>query len=293
MIKVLITGASGLLGGGLIKTRPKDVKLILASYEKRTICPDPKVKHLALDITRKEEVIKKISKEKPHIIIHAASLGNVDLCEKNKKKAWEVNVEGTRNIIEAAQKVKAKIVYPSSNAVFSGQEAPYREEDEPKPVNFYGQTKYTAEILVQNAHLPFLLTRLITMYGWHLATARENPVTWLLKKVKLVNDVFFNPLYYLDAGEALWGLIKKQKEGIYHIAGAQRTNRYLWGILTAEVFGLEPSLIKPVASSYFKELAPRPKDTTYRIEKIKQEIGFKPKNLKEGLSHMRDNPLNL
>ncbi len=299
MKKILITGASGLLGSGLIKTRPKDFELILVCYEKRNNYKHPKVKNLSLDITNKNDVLEKVSKEKPNVIIHAASLGNVDLCEKEKEKARKVNVEGTENVIEAAKKIRSKIVFTSTNAVFNGQKAPYREEDKPSPLNYYGKTKYQGEIFVQKSSLPFLIVRLITMYGWPQTASRENPVTWLLsrlinkEKVKLVNDIYFNPLYNLDAAEAIWRLIQKNKTGIYHIAGKERTNRFDWGIVEAKIFGLNSSLINPVPNSFFKDIAPRPYDTTYNISKIKKEIGFKPKSLKEGMTHMRNHPLKI
>ena len=106
------------------------------------------------------------------------------------------------------------------------------------------------------------------MYGWNLDVERKNPVTWLIdllkkkKQVNMVDDIFSNPLYVKDCADVIWKIIELDKEGVFHVAGEDEMSRYDFACITAEVFGLDKSLIKPVKNSFFEGIAPRPVNTT-------------------------------
>ena len=105
-------------------------------------------------------------------------------CEKNKKVAYKINVKGTENMIKVCYKNKAKLIFISSNAVFDGSNPPYSEKSKVHPVNYYGKTKVISEKMIMKSNVDYAIVRLILMYGWNHPKERENPVTWLINKLK-------------------------------------------------------------------------------------------------------------
>lgn len=288
MKKILITGSHSLLGLGLIKTKPNNIHVFPTVHRKIN------ASQIQLDVTDKKNVKSVFQTIQPDFVIHSASISDVDYCEKNKKEARSVNIRGTKNIIEQCKIYKSKIIFISSNALFDGNKDTYKESDIPHPLNYYGKTKLIGENLVKESTIPFVIARLMTMYGWQPKGARPNPVTWLLKKLRntkkviIVNDVYLNPLYNLDAAKIIWKLIEKNKQGIYHVAGNQKINRFDWMKKTAIIFGQNKELIAPVLSNYFEnKIAKRPLQTVFSIEKTKKELQITPKNISLGLNHMK------
>ncbi len=281
---ILITGGTGLLGKALIETNPS-YNIIPTYFPNK---PDTKTGVFnELNITDKDKVLSSIKLVNPDVIIHTAAIGDVDYCEKNKDKSWATNVEGTKNIIEAAKECNAKIIYISSNAVFDGSNPPYREEDRVNPLSYYGETKVVCERLVRNSGLDYAIVRAILMYGWNNPLERQNMLTWILGSktpLKIVDDIYSNPLLATNCAEAIWAIIKKKRTGIYHVAGADCMSRYDFALKIVEVFGLDIS-ISPVPDSYFG-FAPRPLNTCLCTEKMTLEL-VKPISVYEGLNILK------
>lgn len=280
--KIVFTGITGLLGGYFLKKKQPRYEVIGISSKD-------------FDVTDKKKVIDFINKINPAVIVHAASLGNVDYCEKHPDEAIKVNVEGTKNIIEATKRVKGKIIFLSSNAIYDGENPPYHEESRPNPIDVYGKTKAKGEKLVKESNLDFVIVRLITMYGWPQVGGRANPVSWIIENLKkgerisVVSDIFNNHLYAASAAAVLWKIIEKNiKRDVYNIAGADNISRYDLALKVAEIFKLDPSLITPVSSSFFKNIAKRPRDTSFNTKKMEKKLGIKPLSIDEGLRLMRE-----
>lgn len=295
---VLLTGGTGLLGLALMGLRPKKYQIVATynNFHKKDLPIFSNCQFVKLNIINNKEVVKLFSKIKPNILIHAASLGNVDFCEKNKKKAWQVNVLATRNLISACKNYHTKMIFTSSNAVFDGINPPFKETDQTNPLDYYGKTKVRIEKDLIKSKISYCIVRLMTMYGWNHPQERANPVTWLLeqltqkKTIKIVNDIYNNHLYIKDAAKAVWQIIKLNKLGIYHIAGSESISRYELSLRVAKIFNYDPGLILPVNSSFFPSLAPRPKNTTFDITKISQNLKINFLNPSQGINDMKNNP---
>lgn len=250
------------------------------------------VEYYHLDVTIEKDVIEFFKLEQPDVVVHTASIGSVDFSQKHKDETRLVNVGGTKNVVEGAKACNAKFIFISSNAVFDGENSPYKEEDPLKPINYYGELKVEGERIVATSGLPYAIVRPILIYGWNDPNERPNPVTWLLskledrQKVKIVDDVYCNPLLANNCAEAIWSVILNDRKGIYHIGGRDRVNRFDFAVCAAKAFGLDYELITPVPSSYFKNIAHRPKDTTYSTKKMQEELGVRPIGIKEGLEIM-------
>lgn len=175
-----------------------------------------------LDITQKDKVKEKILGISPDIIIHAAAYTDVDGCEKHPEVAAKVNVEGTRNISEAAAQANAALVFISTDYVFDGaQKIPYREEDAVNPISAYGKSKAEAEKIVSGLK-QYLIIRSSFLFGQGkrgfveaiLEQAKKN------KTVKVVCDKYGTPTYVNDLAAAILSLCAMMPQGLLHITNA-------------------------------------------------------------------------
>jgi len=294
-MKVLITGGTGLLGQALIATAKVDHQLSILHLRDYPV-PGNGVEVVVLNVLERERLTEFFATRDFDVMIHAAGIANVDQVERHFEKAWESNVVGTQNVVDLACKRDIRLVYVSSNAVFDGRHAPYREGDSTNPMNRYGRIKVECEGIVRRMCPEALIVRPILMYGWHLPQGRANPVTWLIERLgrgeptNLVTDVYENPLWSHHCAEVIWRAIQFDKTGTFHVAGKDIVNRYEFAKLVAAVFGLDASLLHPVDSSFFPAIAPRPKNTSFLTERMQGELGMEPLSLREGLERMRSLP---
>jgi dTDP-4-dehydrorhamnose reductase len=292
-MKVLVTGGSGIVGRYLLRQITGQVEAVATYFKNRDFQRIQDVEYYHLDVTVEKDVVDFFKAEQPDVIVHTASVGSVDFSHKHRDRARFVNVGGTRNVAEGAKVCNAKFIFISSNAVFDGENSPYKEEDPLKPINYYGRLKVEGEQIVAASGLEYAIARLILIYGWNYPNERPNPVTWLLSRlkhrqeVKIVADVYCNPLLAGNCAAAICSLILNGRNGIYHIGGRDRVSRFDFAVCAAKAFNLDYKLITPVPSSYFKNIAPRPKDTTYLTKKMEEELRVRPIGIREGLDTMK------
>ena len=162
-MKVLITGSGGMLG--------TDLALKLASkYEVAGVGRRP-VSHLRIpyhtvNLSNSKTTLEFILDLKPEAILHAAAMTEVDLCETERRAALEENLETTRHVTDAANRLKALVIYFSTDFVFDGQKSgPYTEEDVPHPLSVYGQTKLLAEKYLRLRGRRYFILRTSWLFG--------------------------------------------------------------------------------------------------------------------------------
>jgi dTDP-4-dehydrorhamnose reductase len=287
-MKCLITGGSSLLGRALLFTKPANVEVEATWY---TNYVGPQAGH-QLNITDKSQVRYLFDRVQPELVIHCAANGSVDFAEKNYSTAALVNVDGTENILLAARDYYAKIIYISTNAVFDGENSPYSEASECHPINAYGSIKRQAELKVIQYRSDWQIIRPFLLYGWPWPGGRPNWATLVLDKLskgeslKLVRDVIWQPTYAQDCARAIWQLSIEAPGGVYHVASDERVTLYEFGQKVAKVWGLDAGLLRPVGSEEFTGMAPRPRDTTYNLDKIKG-LGVELDGIEAGLEQMK------
>jgi dTDP-4-dehydrorhamnose reductase len=285
--KLLVTGASGLLGSRMVEPAKHNYEVI-PLHNTRPLHSNS----LRLDITNLSEVLSLFNKLKPHMVIHTASETNVDKCETQKEQAWRINVEGTRNIAFACSKVGAKLVYISTDYVFDGEKGNYTEQDKPNPINYYGVTKFEGESQVVQHCKNYVILRTSVLYGWH--PWKQNFVTWVINSLKqnkeltVVEDHYNTPTLADNLAEMALEAVQKDLRGLYHASGSQRISRYEFAKQTAKIFNLDQNLVKPIKMSQLTAwIAKRPKDSSLNTDKIQKQLKTKLLNVTEGLNRMK------
>lgn len=291
--RLLITGGTGLLGVALQESAPKDFNGFSIYFPERALPKTLPFSVLAADVTDRKQMQSVFEWARPDVVIHTAAIGSVDFAEKNREQTRKVNVGGTEVVAALCEIFKSRLIYISSNAVFDGRTPFYSETAPVNPINYYGQLKVEAENIVKGSKVPWAIVRPILMYGWPYPGERDNPVVWWIrslkdgKPIKVVDNVFNKPLPAWSCAEVVWKVIQQNRSGIYNAAGKDHLSLYQFALQTAEIFDLDARLITPVPDSYFPEIAPRPRDTSFDTTKMETELGVKTVGVKEGLARMK------
>jgi dTDP-4-dehydrorhamnose reductase len=295
--RLLIIGSTGLVGSKVASLAANNG---FESYNTQHIRKVPSQDFVELDITDRGPTLELVGKIRPRVIVNTAAVTNVDYCETHKEEAQRVNVEGVKNLAEAAQKSRTRLIHVSTDYVFDGTVGHYEEADTPNPIQHYGRTKLDAEKVVSN--LPsFAIARPSVIFGWAPVHSTEesgsskpmNFAMFVLDKlkrhepVKAIRDQYASPTFADNLGEALLRLAKAQDNGIFHIAGRSCLSRYEFAIKLAETFGYSSKQVEPVYAGEFKQLAPRPKNSCLRVEKAQRSLGMSLLTADQGIEEMR------
>ena len=284
-MRTLIIGASGCVGGILYQDFPK-LGDVWGTY-----CSHPWNNLVPLDITRPVDVLRLFEEFQPDLVLQPAAQPNVDGCEENPAESHRVNVEGTRNVVEAIRRTKAKYVFFSSDYVFDGKSGPYGEEDLPNPIQVYGRHKLEAERVIQERLDNFLVIRVHGIFGWE--RQGKNFVVRLIellsqaKTMTVPSDQIGSPTYAPNLSDALRELVLKDTRGIYHLVGSTVIDRYSFARLAAMVFHLDARLLIPKTTADLKQKAARPLKSGLRIDKVQRELAIRLWSAEESLRHMK------
>lgn len=287
-MKIIILGASGPIGYYLLQELKTNGYLVVSTYFTNKIFEEIEYK---LDITDQESTKNLITNINPDIVIDTVALSGVDLAETNIDLADKVTVQGTQNVIDACKLTKSKIVYVSTTAVYGNGRTIFSEEDIPRPVNYYGITKRTAEEVVMKSGLDYMILRTDHPYGWIEKGQKKNSVVRALETLKAGNilkeiiDWHSVPAYLPDLAVVTRKLIENDEFGIFNVTGPDYINRYEWSLKVADIFGLPKKLIVPIKSDELKLPAKRG-NANVSNKKLTERTGFVMKGITEGLSDM-------
>ena len=200
-MKLLVTGGSGKLGSELVKVFPGSLH---PTHEK-------------LGLSDRELLFEFIKETVPGVIIHCAAITGIRACEENKELAWQTNVQGTENLVDACiqHNKSCYFVYVSTACVFYGDKGDYIETDIPHPKNFYALTKLLSEFVVKRAGIPkWLIIR--TNFA-----AREK---WAYPKA--FTDRFGTYLFADDLASAIKSLVVQNLTGVVHVCGEEKLSMF-------------------------------------------------------------------
>ncbi|MFO7888941.1 MAG: dTDP-4-dehydrorhamnose reductase [bacterium] len=293
MKTICITGGNGLLGSKLVMAAKDQYRIINIDLAASALCPVENLFYYQVDITDKEKITNLIDDIKPECVFHTAALTNVDACEREKNKAWDINVLGTENLIQACQSFPCKFIHLSTDYIFNGNNGPYSEDDLPSPISVYGKTKLESEKIVQNNFKDYIIARTMILYGY-FPGVRKNFITWLIDQlqqrntIQIVTDQYGTPTLADDCAEALLTLFKKNARGIYHTAGRDLINRYDMAKKLIDIFEFKNTFLSPITSDQLNQDAPRPLNSGLKTDKIKKEYGIYFSSIEEGIALVKE-----
>ena len=259
MRRILVTGASGILGGYLLRhlsrqgmssinwsgTRDGDGlnRVDLADYAAATIA---------------------FRAAAPDVVLHAAAMARVADCHRDPQRAREVNVAGTALLTDLCAKAGVRLVFVSTDMVFDGERAPYRETAPPSPLSVYGRSKAEAELaaLAQpgNAVVRLSLlfgpsrTRQLSFFDEQVRALREG------RSIALFEDEWRTPIDLATAAQALTELALSDAEGTFHLGGPERLSRLEMGRRLAGGLGIDPERVRSNRRTDAATAEPRPRD---------------------------------
>ena len=263
-MKVLVTGIGGQLGHDVVRELERRGHEVVG------------VGRGEMDITDAGKVREVIGACAPDAVIHCSAYTAVDRAEEESDLCRQVNVEGTKYIASACAKLDCKMIYISTDFVFSGEgERPWETEDEAGPINVYGKTKDEGELEVKSRLDKYFIVRISWVFGWNgnnfvktmLRIGKENGA------VKVVADQMGSPTYTQDVAVLLADMVQTERYGVYH---ASNEGFCSWYEFAKEIFRaaeMHEVSVTPITSDEFPTKAKRPFNSRMSKEKLIKE-GF-------------------
>ena len=195
-MKILITGSNGLLGQKLVhKLKNKNnIELFASSKGENRIYDKSNYKYISLDVTNETRVSKIIQEINPDVVINTAAMTNVDDCEDKKTDCIDLNVNAVLFLANACFNTGTHLVHISSDFIFDGKSGPYKENDSPNPLSFYGKSKLDSENLLNEHKVDSTILRTIVVFGVGENLRKNNFVLWAISSLKNRNML----RYYLS-----------------------------------------------------------------------------------------------
>ncbi|MBC7947996.1 MAG: SDR family oxidoreductase [Chitinophagaceae bacterium] len=290
-MKILITGANGFLGHYLTEQLLRADHLVIATGKGESRLPfggNSNFLYQSMDFTDPFSVHDAMTTHAPDVVVHAGAMSKPDECEQNQWRAYITNVEATVTMLVNAEEHRCFFVFISTDFVFDGEKGMYSEDDSPNPVNFYGKTKLEAEEAVFEYEYDWAIVRTVLVYG-KPQSGRSNILTMVREKLdmgesyRVVDDQVRTPTYVEDLASGIVSIIEKRAKGVFHISGEDTLTPYQMACETAQLLGLNSSLLTRATAADFSQPATRPPRTGFVIEKAKKLLGYKPISFSEGL----------
>lgn len=275
MTRILVTGASGLLGLNFCLQYAGQHEIMGLTHSLPLSGTPFKV--IQADLTQPDVAIKVITATGPVLIVHCAAAANLEVAEANPALAWRLNAEVPGEVAAAARRVGAQMIHISTDAVFDGLSGNYSESDPPNPLSVYAQSKLAGEQAVAAVNPDAIIAR-VNFYGWSALGRRslaEFFYTNLTAGIPIpgFTDVFFNPLHTHGLNEILMRMVDLKLSGLFHVVSRESLSKYDFGCRIARLFGLDPRTIQPASWKTAGLAAARAPNLNLRTEKLARALG--------------------
>lgn len=293
-MKILLTGATGLLGHAYATTALRRGHSVIALSHKQT-CTIPGIeRNLQLDAADTESLTKLCMELWPDVIVNCAAVSNPASVDDDPNRAKIINVDLPRNLAQISTHLGARFIHPSTDMVFDGRsENPYRSTDMPSPSNLYGQTKLLAEreILKHNKEDPVILRIPILMgnspagnrsiHEKLLAAVRDD------QHPKLFHDEIRQPCSVGNVADVMVELSERRDlHGLFHWAGSETLSRFEIGQRILKHFGLPLESIESASIKDDPKNRDRPQNLTFNLNPIVSKLKTKTISFEEQLEEI-------
>ena len=283
--RILITGASGLLGLNLALEAARDYEVI-GQVNRHPLNPGS-FETIQTDLLAPGAVQRLLDQTQPDWVIHCAAQAVVDACEKDPEQARQMNSEVPRLLARDVARGGARLLHVSTDAVFDGLRGEYSESDQPNPLSVYARTKLAGEVAVAEENPGALIAR-VNLFGWSASRQRSLAEFFFNhlsagKTCMGFTDVFFCPMLANDLGWLMLEMLNAGLGGLYHAEGSECISKYEFGCRVARQFGFAEALVIPTSVQDSGLAAARSPNLTLRTDRLSRALGHPLPGLSTGL----------
>jgi dTDP-4-dehydrorhamnose reductase len=265
--KILVTGASGFVGGSVLYHAPADWA-IHACSRSPIAGARGNVRHYAFDLADKVKTAEVVAAVKPDAILHIAAIANIDYSEAHQSETAMVNTETTGRLARLAAEHGARFIFCSTDNVFDGVDGFYSEDAMVSPVNFYGRTKVAAEVLAHEALENCVIARVALVIGLPILGSGNSFLIKMEenlregKEIQIPENEVRSPVDVITLGKSLLELANHDFTGTINLAGSTCLNRFDMAKRIAVKVGYSERLVIPTNSNALEGRATRPNDVS-------------------------------
>jgi dTDP-4-dehydrorhamnose reductase len=287
--RILVLGASGLLGSNWSRFGRRNGRLIFGSH--RMAAHLQSQQSVLIDFSSVRGLVDCFKSLGVSSVVNLVALTDVDACEVDHERAFAVNVGIAERVALACGECGCGLVQFSTDQVFDGSESMYSEESPPNPINCYGTTKLEAESRVFAQAEKVLVVR-TNFFGWG-TKSRMSFSDMIIRhlanreRLELWDDVMFTPLYMREVITAVEALLEENKTGLFHLGGLTALSKHQFGLEVASIFGFDVSMIGKASVERAKLLAKRPANMSLSSRKFTSLGIAKLSTASEGLAAMK------
>jgi dTDP-4-dehydrorhamnose reductase len=290
---IFLTGGSGLLAVNWFFSKRNQYSIYLGLNERKVKPEGSNV--LKIDFNSVEDLLNQLKVIKPSVIIHTAGLTSVEKCELNPDLSHLINVELSVMMAHVAKRLDVPLVHISTDHLYDGKSSMISEDVPTQAINVYGQTKALAEESVMKINPESLIIR-TNFYAWGTSYRKsfsDQIIQTLRNKqvIRLFDDVYYTPILAENLIQTTHNLLDNRAVGIYNVVCDDRISKYDFGILIAEEFGLDKSLIERTTLKSQSNLVKRPYDMSLSNEKVNFFLGRSLGTAKEHIAQLHEQEL--
>jgi dTDP-4-dehydrorhamnose reductase len=291
-VRVLVTGAGGLLGGRLASLLSSWVEVVAG----RRSSPGPAgLPEQALDILSASSIEAALETARPEAVLHSAALADADRCEADPALAEAANVKACETLARACRRRGIRLVAVSTDLVFDGRRPFVLESDPAVPILVYGRTKLLGEQAVLDEAPGSAVVRVALVHGrghGRRGTASE-AVEWALRAgrpLRLFTDQFRTTVDPESVADAVRRILDRGGSGRYHLGGPERLSRLELGLRVAALRGLPVESLEAITQAGHPLRPPRPDDVSMDASRARRELDWTPRPLDAGILEGRSRP---
>lgn len=290
-LRLLVTGAGGLLGGRLAALLAAEMDVVAAVHH---AAGPPGLPTVPLDLLDPASTKAALDTVRPDAVLHSAALADPDRCHREPELAERINTDAPAWLARLCARRGLRLVALSTDLVFPGTRAYAADGEEPRPILIYGRTKLEGERAVLREHPGAAVARvaLVVGRGHGRATASES-IAWALqagRALRLFSDQFRTPVDPMSVAAAAAVLLREGHSGLFHLGGPERVSRHQLGMRVAALLGLDAGLIREARQADEAVEVPRPLDVSLDSSRAARELGYRPRALDDAIRAGRPEP---